>query len=102
MLTGTKIEILKDIGDRIRQRRLMCGLSQKTAAERSGISVMTLQALEKGKGSSLWTLVSLCRTYDHTQWIHELAPDEEIRHIIAVNSGKVRQRASKRKEVRHV
>lgn len=102
MLSGTKKEILKGIGERLRYRRLICGLSQKEAAERSGVSTMTLQALEKGSGSSLWTLVSLCRTYGHTQWIYELAPEEMLDHVIALNTGKVRQRASKRKVVSDV
>ena len=97
MLYGNKAEILKGIGERMRERRLILNLSQQEAAERSGISVVTLQNLEKGKGSSLWALVSLCRTYDHTQWIYELAPDELIASSVAAASGKHRLRAAKRK-----
>jgi len=98
MLIGTRKEILKGIGERMRDRRLMCGLSQKEAAARSDVSVMTLQALEKGMGSSLWSLIALCRTYGHTQWVYELAPDERIEHVIAVNAGRKRLRASKSRE----
>ena len=97
MIYGTKKEILSDIGKRLRARRLLLNMSQQSAAERSGISVVTLQNLEKGRGSSLWAMVSLCRTYDHTNWIFELAPEERIEHRI-VESGEVRRvRASKRR-----
>lgn len=102
MLYGNKAEILKGIGERMRKRRLLLNLSQQLAAERSGLSVVTLQNLEKGKGSSLWALVSLCRTYGHTNWILELAPEENIEYSIAANTGKERIRAAKRKGTRDV
>ena len=97
MLYGSKKEILIDIGERMRARRLMLNMSQQVAAERSGISVVTLQNLEKGKGSSLWALVSLCRTYDHTNWILELSPEERIEQRIVENTGVRRVRASKKR-----
>jgi len=102
MLKGTRKELLHQIGESIRARRLSVNLSQAEAAERSGISMSTLKNLESGKGASVWALVSLCRTYGHDRWIYELAPDESLSYRLKEMEGRPRQRAAKRKAVRHV
>jgi len=102
MLKGTKKELLHQIGESIRARRLSVNLSQAEAAVRSGISLSTLKNLEGGKGASVWVLVSLCRTYGHDRWIYELAPDESLIHRFEKPEGRPRQRATKRKAVCHV
>jgi len=95
MLRGGKKEILKQIGDGLRMRRLFLNMTREVAAERSGISASTVKNIENGRGGSVWGLVSLCRTYGHTNWVHELTPDEHIDHQIALMTHKERKRASK-------
>lgn len=106
MLKGCKEEILKLIGDGLRKRRLFLNLTREVAAERSGISASTVKNIENGCGGSIWALVSLCRTYGHTNWVCELAPEEYIDHHIAQIANKERKRASrttkKGNEVRRV
>jgi len=102
MLRGSKVEILARLGESLRARRLSVNLSQAEAAERSGISLSTVKNLESGKGASVWALVSLCRTYRFDQWIFELAPDELLTHRLKEIEGRPRQRAAKRKAIRHV
>lgn len=41
----------QEIGKRIRQRRRVLGIDQKTAAELSHVSVHTLSDIESGKGN---------------------------------------------------
>ena len=106
MLKGSKAEILKQIGDGLRMRRLFLNLTREIAAERSGISASTVKNIENGHGGSIWALVSLCRTYGHANWVYELAPEEQIDHHIAQITHKERKRASRRSpkgnEVPHV
>ena len=54
-------EILKQIGDGLRMRRLFLNMTREVAAERSGISASTVKNIENGHGGSIWALVSLCR-----------------------------------------
>ena len=95
MLRGGKKEILKQIGDSLRMRRLFLNMTREVAAERSGISVSTVKNIENGHGGALWALVSLCRTYGHTNWVYELAPEEHIDHHVAQITHKERKRASR-------
>ena len=46
MILGTKSEVLHDIGERMRKRRLRLNLSRAEAAERSGICESTLKNFE--------------------------------------------------------
>ena len=97
MLRGTKKEILKKMGESLRARRLFLNLTREVAAAQSGISVSTVKNIESGRGGSMWALVSLCRTYGHTNWVHELAPEEQIDHQIALITHTERKRASRAK-----
>lgn len=83
-------------------RRLALNLSQKEAAERSGISEGTLKNLETGKGISLWGFVSLCRTYGNDGWVHELMPESVDDFAGRIRPLKRRQRAAKQKGGDHV
>jgi len=106
MLRGGKKEILKQIGDGLRMRRLFLNMTREVAAERSGISASTVKNIENGHGGSIWALVSLCRTYGHANWVYELAPEEHIDHHVAQMTHRERKRASrtvrKGSEVSHV
>ena len=98
MILGTKSEVLRDVGERMRTRRLRLNLSRAEAAERSGISEGTLKNFESGKGISLWGFVSLCRTYGHDAWLYELEPESIADYANRIRPVKKRLRAAKRKE----
>ncbi|HQE47292.1 MAG TPA: helix-turn-helix transcriptional regulator, partial [Rhodoglobus sp.] len=49
------------IGDQVRALRIAALLGQDELAERANISVTTVQALERGSGSSLKTLIRVLR-----------------------------------------
>ena len=102
MILGTKSEVLRDVGERMRTRRLRLNLSRAEAAERSGISEGTLKNFESGKGISLWGFVSLCRTYGHDAWLYELEPESITDYANRIRPVKKRLRATKRKERTHV
>ena len=51
----------KELGRRVRQQRVMCGMTQEELAEKSGISCSFVGHIERGeKKFSIGTLVSLC------------------------------------------
>ena len=102
MIYGNKQEVLKEIGESMRRRRLNLNLSQAEAAERSGIGVVTLRNFEKGEGLSLWGFVSLCRTYGHDGWVGDLEPQTVSEYANRIKPVKKRLRAAKRKEASHV
>ena len=102
MILGTKSEVLHDIGERMRTRRLRLNLSRAEAAERSGICEATLKNFEGGSGISLWGFVSLCRTYGHDNWVYELRPESIADYANRIRPKKTRVRAAKRKEIRDV
>ena len=102
MVFGNKQEILKDVGERMRKRRLWLNLSRAEAAERSGICESTLKNFERGDGISLWGFISLCRTYGHDAWLYGLEPESVADYADRIRPVKKRQRAAKRKEVVHV
>lgn len=102
MILGNKNEILKDVGERMRMRRLRLNLSRADAAERSGICESTLKNFEGGSGISLWGFISLCRTYGYDAWLYGLEPESVADYADRIRPAKKRQRAAKRKEVGHV
>ena len=102
MVVGEKTEVLKEIGESLRERRLRLNLSQAMAAERSGISENTLRNFERGDGISLWGFVSLCRTYGHDAWLYDLEPESVADYADRIRPVKKRLRATKRKETVHV
>jgi transcriptional regulator with XRE-family HTH domain len=62
------------LGDQIRQVRIVRNLDQAELAELADVSVGAVSNLERGKGSSLRTLVGVLRALDRTDWIESLAP----------------------------
>ena len=51
----------RTLGKRVRQQRMMCGLTQEELAEKSGISCSFVGHIERGeKKFSIGTLVALC------------------------------------------
>ena len=102
MILGNKREILRDVGERMRARRLRMNLSQLETAERSGLCESTLKNFESGRGISLWGFISLCRTLGHDKWLYELQPESVSDYAAQIRPVKKRIRATKRKEDRHV
>ena len=102
MVIGNKSEILQDIGDALRIRRLRLNISQSEAAERSGICVATIRNFEKGRGISLWGFVSLCRTYGHDNWVDGLMPQSISDYANRIKPVKSRERAARRKGLQDV
>jgi transcriptional regulator with XRE-family HTH domain len=71
--TSTK-EWEESIGTQIRNLRIKRGLDQQQLADKSNISVGAVKNIERGKGSSLKTLIQIIRALDSDHWLSTLSP----------------------------
>jgi transcriptional regulator with XRE-family HTH domain len=62
------------IGEQVRNARIASDLDQKRLSERANVSVGAVSNLERGKGSSLKTLIAVVRAVGRTDWLDSLAP----------------------------
>ena len=75
--TYTAQEIIAMFGARFRAYRRQMGLTQKTVAEKAGLSVMTVQKFETGTSLdiSLTTIMRLLRVIGQLENIETLLPE---------------------------
>ena len=62
------------VGRQIRSARVASGFDQAKLAALSNVSLATLSNLERGKGSSLKTLVAVVRALGRSDWLENVAP----------------------------
>ncbi len=86
-------ELEAELGQRLRAYRLDNDLDQRSLAARSGISLTALQSLERGRGSSLHTLLSVVRALGRDEWLDHLAPVAAINPLAMTATARKRQRA---------
>jgi transcriptional regulator with XRE-family HTH domain len=62
------------IGRQVRSARVGQGIDQVGLAALANVSLATLSNLERGKGSTLKTLIAVARALGRTDWLESLAP----------------------------
>lgn len=80
------------LGEQFRKLRIRAEFDQQQLAERAGISAGALKNLESGKGSSLKTLVKVCRALGRTDWLQALAPRIAVSPLQMLRASKGRER----------
>ncbi len=73
LLTNPEIE--KELGERLKRRRLDLNFSQEEIAERTGLARRTITAIENGEGSTMSTLIALLRALNSLDCIEQILPD---------------------------
>ncbi|HEY3924097.1 MAG TPA: helix-turn-helix transcriptional regulator [Acidothermaceae bacterium] len=63
------------LGRQVRAARVARGIDQVALAARANVSLATLSNLERGKGSTLKTLVAVARALGRTEWLETFAPE---------------------------
>jgi transcriptional regulator with XRE-family HTH domain len=66
------------LGRQIRSARVAQELDQARLAALANVSLATLSNLERGKGSTLKTLIAVARALGRTDWLESLAPEVTI------------------------
>lgn len=96
---STVEELEASVGDQVRARRLRANRTMDDVAEHAAVSVRTVQNLERGRGSSLSSLIKVLRALDAEDWIETLTPDEPVSPIAVLAASRARtpprQRASR-------
>ncbi len=93
----TDYAILREIGRRLKRRRLERNLSQQKVADLAGLARSTIVEIEKGSPSTLLTFVQILRALDVLDELDSFLPDPGISPLQLVRlKGKERMRASRR------
>ena len=95
--------ILREIGRRLKRKRLDKNLSQQKLAEVAGLNRTTVGEMERGAPSSLLTFIQTLRALDALEELDSFLPDPDLETRIsplqlAKLKGKERRRASPRGE----
>ena len=86
------------MGGKVEEIRLARNLTQAQLGQGAGITVLTLQRLEKGKGVSLDTFIRVLSALELQTNLETLLPDPSVRPVERVNQhGHERLRARPRK-----
>ena len=89
------IAIIKELGRRVKRKRLDVNMTQQEVAELAGIDRTTMSDLERGKLFGILTLIKVLRALQALETIDSFLPDPGISPLqLARMRGRERQRAS--------
>lgn len=86
-----------ELGRQIRALRLRQNLDQTELADRAGIALNAVKNLERGRGSTLRSLIQVLRVLNRVEWLRALAPAVSISPVQMLKTKAPRQRASPRR-----
>jgi transcriptional regulator with XRE-family HTH domain len=96
----TDQEILQELVNRIRKKRLMVNLTQKELALTAGIHFNSVVRFERGKTISLLTFIQILRVLNELDGLNTFMPDPGISPVQLLKlKGKEKMRASKTRTV---
>ena len=88
--------ILREMGERLKRKRLDKNVSQQELAELAGLNRTTVSEIEQGKPFAMLTFIQILRALDALEELDSLLPDPGISPLqLAKMKGKVRRRASR-------
>jgi len=88
--------ILREIGGRLRRRRLDKNLTQQALADMAGLSRTTVSDLERGAPAGMLTLVRVLRALGGLEELGAFLPEPGLSPLeLARMKGRERQRASR-------
>ncbi|WP_051309837.1 helix-turn-helix domain-containing protein [Desulfogranum japonicum] len=90
-LALTNRAIAKEIGGRLKQRRLNKNISQREVAEIAGISITAVQGAEKGE-TTLLTIIKILRVFREVDALELFLPEVEESPLLLVKKEKNRRK----------
>jgi len=84
--SSSNTQIEKELGERLKNRRLDLNISQEKAAELSGLSRRTITAIENGEGCTLTSLIALLRGLNSLDTLDGFLPDPGISPMAMITS----------------
>jgi len=88
----TPHEIQSFLGARLQALRVDRGLSQIAAADKAGVSLRTLQALESGSGSTLETFLRTLKALGEINALSNLVPEPMVSPLALLAAEQKRNR----------
>lgn len=93
------LAILRELGHRIKRKRLNKNWTQKKLAETAGLNRTTIGEIERGAPSGMITFIQVLRALDALDELDAFLPEPQISPLqLAKLKGKERLRASPQKE----
>ena len=91
----TTEELEAQLGDQFRATRLRQNLTQAEVADRAGVALNALRALEAGQGARVATLVRVVRALGKLEWLAMLHAEPSVSPMQMLKSSVPRQRAGR-------
>ncbi len=91
-----------ELGRHVHDLRLRQNTDQRQLAERADVALNAVKNLEKGKGSTVISLIKVLRALGREEWLGTLAPPVSISPLQMLKARHVRKRASRNKGVGRV
>lgn len=88
----TPVEIVRILGERIRERRLAANLTQDYLADKANVSRRALVQLESGGGSNILTLASVLKALGLEDELINLIPVARVSPMAMLSLGRSRRR----------
>ncbi|GAA4274729.1 helix-turn-helix domain-containing protein [Aquimarina gracilis] len=91
----TDEQVLLELTQRMRQRRLNLNITQEELSKRAGVHVQTIKNFESGKTTTLLTFIQILRAFGDLETLDAIFPTPGISPIELLKlKGKERERAS--------
>ena len=87
--------LMKQIGSKMKELRIINSMKQSELASASGVSVFTISAVENGKAPSLMVMIQLLRALGHLDYLDHFFEERlpsPIAYAKMLNKNKLRQR----------
>lgn len=73
--------IMRQIGSKLKELRIIKGMKQSELSVASGVSVFTISAVENGKSTSMLTIVQILRALEDLDYLNQFFQQQEISPI---------------------
>ena len=77
----TNEAIMRQIGSKLKELRIIKGMKQTELSEASGVSVFTISAVENGKATSMLTIIQMLRALEDLDYLNQFFQEQEISPI---------------------
>ena len=87
--------LMKQIGSKIKELRIINSMKQSELASASGVSVFTISAVENGKAPSMMVMIQLLRALGHLDYLDQFFGERlpsPVAYAKMLNKNKLRQR----------
>ena len=79
--TLTDDAIMRQIGSKLKELRIIKGMKQTELSKASGVSVFTISAVENGKSTSLLTIIQILRALENLDYLNQFFQQQEMSPI---------------------